>query len=205
MCLGDSSVSYTDDGHSGWSRHPTWPYTTHNVAKDGPYEDKYDNYAPPGFFTGNVRYAAVLLPANFGMVPGTLGIYYSYKNYRKKFAVSADAYVSCWTDNANYKTEYNLYAQVPAGFQYPNYRKIGPITKYGSFSRSTSRSGDKDGWDHEISTNPNGQASASGTNPSDGTTHNTSAFTPTPGSANELTINCGFCDDSGCDVCNPHR
>ena len=197
-------VSYTDDGYD----RTTGLNNTEAFAYPAGAEGALNEILDAGHYFENnlvLEDAEGTLTDVVGFLANEDFKIYRAKTYNRKFAVSADAYVSCWTDNANYKTEYNLYAQVPAGFQYPNYRKIGPITKYGSFSRSTSRSGDKDGWDHEISTNPNGQASASGTNPSDGTTHNTSAFTPTPGSANELTINCGFCDDSGCDVCNPHR
>ena len=46
-------------------------------------------------------------------------------------------------------------------------------------------------------------ASADGTHPSSGDTHETSAEAPE--NANEIDIVCDHCDDAGCSKCNDHR
>ena len=171
----DSWVGYTDDGYTG-----EWV--------DG---GKDKNILPT--FSEDTR-AWILF-----------GQRWVIKELIKKFAVSAYAYISCSSTNANYETDYDLYAAVPAGFQYPNVRAPDTETKYGSFSDSVFRNGSKDGWWREINTNPNANASASGTNPSNGETHNTSAATPTVSTARDLYIYCDSCSDQGCDVCNDHR
>ncbi|MDE0482653.1 MAG: hypothetical protein OXI67_08765 [Candidatus Poribacteria bacterium] len=171
----DSGVSYTDDGYTG-----EW---THGGS------DK--NILPT--FSEDTRAWIIV------------GQRWTIKELIKKFAVSAYAYVSCSSDNHNYETKYNLRAEVPAGFQYPNVRNPDTQTEEGAFSDYEDRSGSKNGWGHEISTNPNASASANGTNLTSGEKHSTSAATPTPSTARDFDIYCGLCSDQGCDVCNDHR
>lgn len=201
---GDSTVSYTDDGYNSTGQIGGTEAFAYPAGAEWALNEILD---AGSYFENNLvlEDAEGVLSDVIGFLAGEDFKIYKAKTYNKKFAVSANAYVSCWTDNDNYETKYDLRAEVPAGFQYPNVRNPDTQTEEGSFSDYEDRSGSKNGWHHEISTDPNASASASGTNLSSGETHNTSAATPTVSTARDFDINCGFCDDSGCDVCNPHR
>ena len=119
---------------------------------------------------------------------------------------SAYAYVSCYSSNSSYETSYDLYAEVPDGFQYPNVRDPETQTGYGSFYDSEYRSGEANGMLYSMGgSTPNGSVSATGTNPSSNETHNTSAASPTPSTARDFEIICDACDDYGCSLCNSYR
>lgn len=118
---------------------------------------------------------------------------YSYTGYwlneneenKIRFGANASGYVSCSTDNDNYRTTYKLYAKVPSGLQFPNERNPETLPKFGSFSESVSRAGEGNGMSYAIG-GASGSASASGKNPSNGAQHTTSAASPTPVTAREL-------------------
>ena len=134
-----------------------------------------------------------------------LGQIWKIKELKKKFAVSAYAYVSYNSSTPNYKTSYNLHAEVPVGFQYPHKRKPGTQTKYGYFSKFEFRHGAKDGWNYSLNTSTIASASATGFDPNTKGTEETSSEAPTPSTADELIIWCDYCNDSGCSACSSHR
>ncbi len=112
---GDSSVSYTDDGYD----RTTGLNNTEAFAYPAGAEGALNEILDAGHYFENnlvLEDAEGTLTDVVGFLANEDFKIYRAKTYNRKFAVSADAYVSCWTDNANYKTEYNLYAQVPAGF-----------------------------------------------------------------------------------------
>ena len=197
-------VSYTDDGYD----RTTGLNNTEAFAYPAGAEGALNEILDAGHYFENnlvLEDAEGTLTDVVGFLANEDFKIYRAKTYNRKFAVSAYAYISCSTDNDDYETRYDLYAEVPAGFQFPNVRDPDTQTEEGAFSDSEFRNGDAGGWDHEISTEPNASVSASGTNPSNGETHNTSAATPTISTARDFDIYCGLCSNSGCDVCNPHR
>lgn len=130
--------------------------------------------------------------------------WYRNKDGDLKCGASGYGYVSCYTDNENYETTYSLYAEVPVPFQDPNFRNPQALPMEGSFYDSVYRWGELNASSH----NPRGsrgRASASGKNPSNGDQHNTSAASPTPGTARDLEIICDACDDYGCSLCDKYR
>lgn len=130
--------------------------------------------------------------------------YFLNEDGELRFDASGYGYVSCYTDNLNYKTTYTLYAKVPVGVQYPNERNPQTLPKLGSFYDYVSRDGDANGLFYSLG-GSSGSASASGINPSNGDQHNTSAATPTPITARNLYIVCEECDHKGCSLCDSHR
>ena len=116
---------------------------------------------------------------------------YSYFSYFRngdgdlRCSAGASAYVSCSSTNANYITTYTLYAKVPGTLDIPNVRNPQTLPKKGFFSDSVYRSGEGNGA-HYTRGGASGSASASGTDPSSGAQHNTSAASPTPETARDL-------------------
>ncbi len=102
-------------------------------------------------------------------------------------AADGYGYVSCSTDNKNYETTYNLYAEVPLGLQNPNKRNPQTLPKLGSFYDSVHRFGEGNGALYAMG-GAIGRASATGKNPSSGAEHSTSAESPTPVTARDLEI-----------------
>lgn len=168
----DSWVGYTDNGYT-WKPigNITWDY----------------RYKPSGFFDHELQFVIIEHTGKKHLGKVWKGQWH-YKNYDKIFGASAYSYISCNTSNDKYETSYNLYAEIPKGFDFPNIRNPDIQKEFGSFSDSEYRGGSVSGWDHEISTNPNSSASASGTNPSSGESHSTSAATPTAATARDFEI-----------------
>lgn len=131
------------------------------------------------------------------------GVYLN-ENGELRYGASGYGYISCNTDNENYKTTYDLYAKVPEGLQYPNVRDPETQTGYGSFYDSEYRSGEGNALFFSLGSS-SGSASASGKNLSNGDQHNTSAASPTPSTARDLEIICAVCDDYGCSLCDRYR
>ena len=111
--------------------------------------------------------------------------YWRNQNEELRFRATGCGYVSCYTDNNNYKTTYSLYAKVPEGLQYPNVRNPQTLPRFGSFSDWVSRAGEGNGMFYTLG-GSSGSASASGTNLSNNDQHTTSAASPTPVTARVL-------------------
>ena len=110
---------------------------------------------------------------------------YYYNNGALKFGASGYGYVSCSSDNSNYRTTYNLHAKVPADLAFVNERKPQALPRDGSFSKSVYVSGDGNGAHFSLG-GSSGSASASGKNPSNDAQNNTSAASPTRITARDL-------------------
>ena len=130
--------------------------------------------------------------------------YYLNDNGDLKYGASGYGYVSCYTDNDNYRTTYTLYAKVPEGLQRPNVRNPKRKKRSGSFYDSETRWGEGNGLFFALG-DSSGSAEASGRNPSNGDQHNTSAEAPTPVTAHDLEIICDACNDYGCSLCDRYR
>ncbi len=130
--------------------------------------------------------------------------YYLNEDGEIKYGASGYGYVSCNSDNENYKTTYTLYAEVRAGLQHPYFRNPQTLPRMGSFYDSVFRSGEADGMFYTLG-GSRGSGSASGKNLTTGAQHNTSAATPTPATARDLEIICDACDDYGCSLCDKYR
>ena len=89
--------------------------------------------------------------------------YYLNEDGEFKYGASGYGYVSCNTDNENYKTTYTLYAEVPAGLQHPYFRNPQTLPMLGSFSKSVFVWGEADGMLYVLG-GSSGSASASGKN-----------------------------------------
>ncbi len=190
----DTWVGYSDNGSTGLE---AWPPKEVTDRSKPPFPDWLRNR---GVFESNANWDVWKNSA------GKLVGHWDWAiDYHKIFAVSAYAYISCSSSNANYKTTYDLYAEVPSGFHIEPIRDPDTQTEYGSFSDNEFRDGSVGGWDHELSTEPAANVSANGLNPSDGSTHNTESEAPTTSTAHDLYVYCDFCSDSGCSICSDYR
>lgn len=118
---------------------------------------------------------------------------YRSKNYDKKFAVSAWAYMSCGESYEKYETTYTLKVSVPEGFHIPH--KRNPTgTEHGSFSDSEFMHGAKDGWDFNFDVaTTTAYAKADGHHPSEDESHTSETQTPSTALAVHLYYYCGAC------------
>ena len=111
--------------------------------------------------------------------------YYFNSNGDLRLSASGYGYVSCYTDNDNYKTTYKLHVKVPADLAFVNERNPETNEQRGSFSDSEYVSGEGNGNNFKLG-GSSGSASASGKNPSNGDQHSTSAASPTRITARDL-------------------
>lgn len=209
----DKSATGTDYEGPLYSTSDTWIGYSDNGWTEGVTGgglDYVDDYSTPplpdwirnkGIFESNAKWDV------WKNKKGRLVGYWSWAgDYRKIFAASAYAYISCSSDNANYKTSYDLYAEVPSGFHIEPIRDPDTQIEYGSFSDNEFRDGSIDGWDHGslVKTDPAANVSASGLNPSDESTHSTDSEAPTTSTAHDLYVYCDYCSD-GCSICSDYR
>ena len=127
---------------------------------------------------------------------------YSFNdNGELRVGASGWGYLSCSTDNENYRTRYSLHAKVPDNLQNPSERNPQTLPRDGSFSDCVTVSGEGNGNAFNLG-GASGSASASGKNPSNEAQHNTSAASPTPVTARNLVKICDWCGwDEGCSGC----
>ena len=95
---------------------------------------------------------------------------YYHENGDLRFGASGYGYVSCYTDNANYRTTYNLHAKVHPNLAFVNERNPETSEQRGSFSDSEYVYGDGNGANFSLG-GAIGSGSASGKNPSNGDQH----------------------------------
>ena len=114
---------------------------------------------------------------------------YKKKNYIKKFYVGSYSYVSC-SDGyfSNYKTTYQLYAEVPPDFDMPFIRNPSPQTRTGSFTDTESLGGTVDGWNYELPSELSASAEASGHNPYSNERHHSRAESTTESNADVVNV-----------------
>ena len=110
---------------------------------------------------------------------------YYHENGDLRFGASGYGYVSCSTDNENYKTTYSLHAKVHPNLAFVNERKPEAETVKSHFYKSVYVSGDGNGAGFSLGGSI-GSASASGKNPSNGAQNNTSAAAPTRVTARDI-------------------
>ena len=110
---------------------------------------------------------------------------YYHENGDLRFGASGYGYVSCYTDNGNYKTTYKLHVKVPAALAFVNERNPEENERRGSFSDSEYVSGEGNGDNFSLG-GASGSASASGKNPSNNAQHSTSAAAPTRVTARDI-------------------
>ena len=129
------------------------------------------------------------------------------KDYKKKFAMTAWAYVSCGESYKQYKTKYKLEVSVPEGFHVPNKRNPPEQTEYGAFHDQEYIPGVKDGWDFVLdSSSITARSNAEGYHPSKDESHASSADAPGSAHAHHCYYYCGVCGsekkgDMGCSTC----
>lgn len=218
----DIWVVYSDRGYK--STRPFTGWYNKNRAK------KVDNDIPPpipDWLREEAYNKKLYVTGKFGYDEGLRGVFWytwtdddgqmwgkwHYVNeYKKVFAKSAYAYVSCNIGNNDYRTTYNIKVVVSnsSSVSDPPKRDLTGVVVKGYFSKSEFLSGTlagsyNNGWDVESTIEPAAAVSAKGTNPLTKRANEVDAEAPTPVTAVDLEIICDFCNSDGCEVCNRHR
>ena len=118
---------------------------------------------------------------------GSTGYWYHLIDGDLMININGYAYVSCSTDNENYRTTYTVSAKVPGNLDIPPERTPQVLPKDGSFSHYVYRAGDGDAFNFGMF-GAWGKAGATGRNPINRDQHGTAAEAPTQATARDLHI-----------------